>query len=94
MSNVNKEALARALSRVPATREAAIAALVETDVARWGESERAASARLHANRTLGLALTELATRAELWLELDPADFRAAAKMALTSADRAYLRTGG
>ena len=44
------------------TREQAIAALVEQDVARWGEAERIASQHAHGKRTLGLALNELANR--------------------------------
>ena len=78
---------------IPATREEAIAALVEQDVARWGESEREASRRMHASRSYGLALNALANRAELAGEPDP-ELRRAAKAALTSADRDILRRGG
>lgn len=78
---------------IPSTREEAINALVESDVAKWGESEREASTRAHANRSYGLALNELANRAELSDTPDPA-LRAAARKALTSDDRSALRSGG
>ena len=74
-------------------REQAIASLVELDVARWGEGEREASARMHAGRTLGRALNELANRVELAGKPDPA-LRAAAMSALTAADWSELRKGG
>lgn len=75
------------------TREQAISKLVEQDVAKWGEGERTASQRAHAGRTLGLALNALANRAELDDAPDRA-LRAAAKSALTAADRASLKKGG
>jgi hypothetical protein len=78
---------------IPSTREEAISALVESDVAKWGESEREASRRTHSSRTYGLALNELANRAELSDTPDPA-LRAAARKALTSDDRSALRSGG
>lgn len=86
------------------TREQAIAALVEHDVARWGEGERAASARAHSARSIGRALNELANRAEHpALHGDtpmpaglpaPAELRRMARAALTAADHAALRRGG
>lgn len=83
------------------TRETAIAALVDQDCARWGESEREASRTMHAKRTIGLAINELAARAtvfagEAWLgaHTDAKALKAAAKAALTSADRSELRKGG
>lgn len=79
---------------IPATREEAIEALVESDVSKWGEAERAASKRLHSGRTYGLALNELANRAELSGSGPAKELRAAAKKALTSADKAQLRKGG
>lgn len=78
---------------VPATREAAIATLVDQDCAKWGEAERAASQRTHQNRTIGLAINELANRAEL-LGSPDADLRTAANNALTDADWRILRQGG
>ena len=74
-------------------REAAIEALVEQDVARWGERERAASMRLHGALTYGRALNALAARAELAGE-PYAELRAAADAALTAADWRELRQGG
>lgn len=81
------------MSNIPATREEAIAALVESDVAKWGEEEREASRQMHSGKTYGLALNELASRAELAGAADKA-LRAAAKAALTKADWAWLRRGG
>lgn len=75
------------------TRDEAIQALVEGDVARWGEAERAAATRMHEKRTLGLALNELANRAELADAPDTA-LRTEAEAALTTADWAILRQGG
>lgn len=72
------------------TREQAIDALVEMDVAKWGEAERDASRKMHADRTRGLALNELANRHELADKPIP-ELRKAAKEALTRADHAYLR---
>lgn len=78
---------------IPANREAAIAALVDQDVARWGEKERAASQRMHSSRSYGLALNELANRAELSGNPDP-ELRAASQSALTDTDWRELRNGG
>jgi hypothetical protein len=80
-------------NRIPTTREAAIAALVEQDVAKWGEGEREASQRMHAHRSLGLALNELWARSVL-RDAPDADLKRAAKAALTAVDRAALRQGG
>lgn len=75
---------------IPLTRDEAIQALIDCDVARWGEREREASARAHAHRSYGLALNELANRAELADAPDTA-LRAAAVAALTDADQCWLR---
>jgi len=75
------------------TREQAISALVEQDVAKWGERERAASQRAHSGRSLGRALNELANRAELAGQPDRA-LRDATKAALTSSDWSELYKGG
>jgi hypothetical protein len=83
---------------IPETRQQAIAMLVEHDVARWGEGEREASQRLHAFRSYGLAINEMANRAKLngppagWPTT--AELRSAAKTALTPEDRDWLRKGG
>lgn len=81
-------------SKIPATRHEAIDALVELDVARWGEGERDASRRIHARRTYGRALNTLANRAELAGSADAAELRAAADQALTADDLCDLRKGG
>jgi len=80
-------------TNIPTTREEAIQALVAQDVARWGEAEREASAMQHSRRSLGIALTELANRAEL-AGAPNAALRAAADAALTSSDWRWLRQGG
>ena len=78
---------------IPTTREAAINALIDDDVRRWGEEERAAATRAHAKRSFGRALNELANRAELAGE--PSEqLRSVAKRELTSDDRFDLRQGG
>ena len=41
------------------TREEALSALVEADVAKWGEDERGASAKMHAGKTHGAMLVSL-----------------------------------
>ena len=81
------------MTTIPQTRESAIAMLIEQDVARWGESERAVSERLHAARSYGLALNELANRAELAGAPD-VDLCVAAERARTAADWRELRQGG
>lgn len=73
------------------TREQAIAALVERDVARWGEAAREASQRMRASLTHGRALNALA-------HYDPdavdAVMAADAQSVMTAADRRALRAGG
>lgn len=68
------------------TREQAIDALVERDVARWGEGERGASRRAHAGRTLGRALNALSYDSHT----DTIDetIAAQAQAVMTEADRA------
>lgn len=82
--------------QIPRNHAEAIAALVALDVARWGETERAASEELNRRNypTYGLALNSLAHRREYdygdgWMECV-----AAAKHALSASDRAQLRKGG
>jgi hypothetical protein len=81
-------------STIPTDVTAARAALVEQDCARWGESERDASIRVHSRLTYGLALNSLAARAELDRALEAKALRAAAKKALTRDDWDVLRRGG
>lgn len=78
---------------VPATREEAIKALIEGDVAQWGEEERQASSQMNARRSFGLALNELAARAKM-AGLPSKDLAAAAKRELTQEDKKILRSGG
>jgi hypothetical protein len=83
---------------IPETYDAAIDALVELDVARWGEGEREASRRLHRSSkpTYGLALNSLAHRAEYDYGDAPQaqDLVDAANRALTPEDRHSLGQGG
>lgn len=82
-----------AAAEIPATREEAIALLVEQDVLRWGEGEREASKEHHASRSYGRALNELANRAEL-AGLPQPDLRRAAYAELSSSDWLDLEQGG
>lgn len=83
-------------THIPATREEAIAMLVDLDVARWGESEREASRRIHEETlpTYGRALNALAHRPEHDYGDAVPDMVEAATAALTDADRRALRMGG
>lgn len=72
------------------TREEAIAKLVDADVAKWGEGERAASQEMRRNLSHALALNAVAH-----LDLDNID-KALAKVAkamMTPADKKALRNG-
>ena len=73
------------------TREQAIAALVERDVAKWGEAERAASERLRGRLSHGRALNSLAH-----YDVDNIDHELAqaAKSVMTDDDERALRQGG
>lgn len=73
---------------IPTTREEAIRALVELDVSKWGEGERAASERANASLSYGRALNTLGNR------LGDDAIRAAAKASMTKQDRSELRKGG
>jgi hypothetical protein len=82
---------------IPSTYDEAIAALVELDVARWGELERIASEKLHRQNfrgSYGLALNSLAHRSEYDYGDSAPELAKAAEKALTSDDRAELRKGG
>ena len=82
------------------TREQAIQILVDSECARWGEDERVNAIKANANRSVALAINEIANRIELekWAEymprLDPKALRAEAKKLMTSDDRRVLRRGG
>lgn len=73
------------------TQEEAIAALVEKDVAKWGESEREASRAMRRQLSHGQALNSLAHYDSA--NIDKA-MAAQAKKIMTSKDRAELRKGG
>jgi hypothetical protein len=77
------------------TRAEAIAALVERDVARWGETEREAATRRWQASSHGLALNSLGSK----LFLDGRETEGQALMdeaipLLTDADHRLLRSGG
>lgn len=91
--NMNNKIL-EIIQNLPLSRESAIAALVEMEVARWGEQERAAAEAHHGGQTYGLALNAIVSRAEAWLETEFPAARKAARAALTPDDRAELRKGG
>ena len=73
------------------SREEAIAKLVDLDVAKWGEAERAASQRMRSRLSHGRALNTLAH-----YDLDHIDAALAeeAKRTMTPADWRELRQGG
>lgn len=73
------------------TREQTIAKLVELDVAKWGEAEREASARLRGALSHGRALNTLAH-----YDVDHVDhaLALAAVSVMTDDDRRELRDGG
>lgn len=81
-------------AEIPATYDDAIDMLVERDVARWGESERAASRALRRSTcpTIGLAVNAL-VHYDSAERIDRAAVAAAAKL-LTAADMRTLRRGG
>lgn len=76
------------------TRDEAITALVERDVARWGEAERKASRQRRDQLSHGLALNALAH-----YDVDAIDgaideaLAAEAQRVMTAADRKILREG-
>lgn len=72
------------------TREQAIAALVERDVAKWGETERAVSRELRGRLTHGRALNSLAHYDVDHIDHDMA---AQAQTVMTAADHRALRQG-
>ncbi len=80
-------------ANIPTTKAEAIAALVEADVAKWGESQRNAAIQLHSKTTFGLALNSLGARAELAGQPCKALY-AAAKTVMTPSDWRVIRSGG
>jgi hypothetical protein len=75
-------------------RQEAINALVELDVAKWGEGEREAARQIYCRLSLGLARNALANRADIAGDPRAAELRKQADAALTAADWAALRHGG
>lgn len=73
------------------SREDAIKRLVELDVSKWGEAERAASHRSRSALTHGLALNTLAH-----YDVDAVDAEMAsdAQAVMTTTDHRILRSGG
>lgn len=83
------------MNAIPQTRDEAIAAMVESDVAKWGESERAAAVEMYSARSYGMLMTELASRATLAGDKKTAAaLKAAAKGQMTRADRSTIRSAG
>lgn len=84
------------------TREEAIRELIDQDVARWGEKERAASERQHGELSHARAVNRLGARLVLgeesgWpydLERGRNLMKAALNLPYTPEDRALLRQGG
>lgn len=77
------------------TTEQALEILVDLDVAKWGESERDASRRMHISLSRGLRINAIAhhERHDFGDALTPAE-RKTAKLQLTAADKTELRKGG
>lgn len=80
--------------KIPANREEALAALIELNVAKWGEQEREPTRKNRQNDSYGLLLNSLARRPEYDYGDRVPHLVAAAKKALTARDRAELRKGG
>jgi hypothetical protein len=77
------------------TREQAIAALVERDVAKWGDSERAASERRWSDSSHGAALNSLGSALLLDGEKETGErLMLEAKLLLTAADHRRFAQGG
>jgi len=76
-------------------RGVACDALVNLDVAKWGEGERDASRRHHSRRSVGLAVNEMANRALFaGMEAEASALREIAKAHFTDDDVRFLRSGG
>lgn len=84
-------ALAELLRRGLGDHAAALARRVDLDVAKWGESERSASHRMHESRSFGLLVNSIAVADP---ERPDEDLVRLADAILTAADHAALRSGG
>lgn len=88
--NVNKE-----YDFASMTATEALDALVNLDVAKWGDNERAASRELHAAKSRGLLINSIVHhQLHDFGGVFSAETRKIAKRQLTSADKAELRKGG
>lgn len=83
------------VSSALASHAAAVNALVELDVARWGEKEREYSRSTYQKQSHGLLLNSLVHNpATNYGDAVPAPLKKAAKALQTVEDRAVLRRGG
>lgn len=80
--------------RIPATHAEALEDIAALDAAKWGEEERQPSRDLNRTSSYGLLLNALAHRPEYGYGKDVPHLVAAAKEALTAADKSLLRKGG
>lgn len=77
------------------TREQALTALVDLDVAKWGEQEREPSRRLHGDKSRGLLINAIVHhQSNGYGDAFDAATKKLAKEQLTSDDRYALRKGG
>ncbi len=77
------------------TAAQALDALVELDVAKWGEAEREASRRLHATKSRGLLINSIVHhQSNDYGDAFDAATKKIAKQQLTADDKAELRKGG
>lgn len=87
--------LIRLIKEALVDRDAAVAARVEFDVARWGEGERASAAAVAAKQSHGLLVNSLVHDPLVgYGDAVPAPLRAKAKKLLTADDKRSLRAGG
>lgn len=73
------------------TKAAALEARVECDVRQWGESERDASRKMHAQRSHALLVNSIAVHDVGAID---EELQAAAAALFSEADKAELRRGG
>lgn len=77
------------------TTEQALDALVDLDVARWGEQERGASRKLHAGKSRGLLINSIVHhQINDYGDAIDAATKKIAKKQITDDDRDALRKGG
>jgi len=77
------------------TSAQALDALVELEVTKWGEQERAAARRLHGSKSRGLLINSIVHhQCNGYGDAFDAAVKKIAKLQLTSDDKAELRKGG